>query len=109
MRPFALSALAVCLAAVPVSAADDAVVIIDKAIKAYGGPEALKKQKAMQWKSKGVAHAMGVKIDYTADYSVQFPDKMRFDMEATFMDQKIAIIAATDGKNAWEKAMDKVQ
>src|SRR5262249_31833919 len=70
---------------------------------------ALKKQKAMQWKSKGVAHAMGVKIDYTGDYSVQFPDKMRFDMEATFMDQKIAMIMATDGKSAWQKEMDKVQ
>lgn len=109
MRHMILPLAAALALSAPARAADDAAAIIDKAIKAYGGADVLNKQKAMQWKSKGVAHVMGIKLDYTADYSVQFPDKMRFDMDASVMDMKIAISAATDGKAYWEKAMGKVQ
>jgi hypothetical protein len=109
MGKLAISLVSISFAFAPASAADDAIAIIDKSIKAYGGAEALDKTKIMQWRSKGTAHAMGVKIAYTADYSWQMPNKMRFDMDATFMDQKIAISAGSDGKTYWEKSMDTVR
>lgn len=67
------------------AAADDAAqAIIDKGIKAMGGAAALEKYKSTQWKTKGTYYGMGAGLPYTAEYSMQLPDKFRFSVENAF-------------------------
>src|SRR5262245_45228358 len=50
--------------------------VIDKAIKAHGADKADKK-KAHTFKIKGTVHVMGMDLEFTGDYQVQDPDKVR--------------------------------
>ena len=110
MRTFAIGTICTLLLSASFTrAADDAAAIVDKAIKAHGADEHYGKYKAGQWKVKGIMNFMDMKMDYTADYTFQRPGEFRFDMEATFGGQKIAITAASNGKIAWEKGFGKVQ
>jgi outer membrane lipoprotein-sorting protein len=92
-----------------VRAADDAMAIVDKAIKAHGGAEDLAKFKAAQWKAKGALQLPGFKVSYTGKYSFQAPNQFRIDMDSEFGGQKIAIGVGTDGMTAWEKSGDQSQ
>lgn len=92
-----------------VSAADDPAAIVDKAIEAMGGEEKLAKSKAEQWKAKGTIEMMGMKMAYNADYFFQKPGQMRFDIAMEFGGMKVTLIAATDGKVAWEKMGDMLR
>src|SRR5262245_48507259 len=85
MRTMLWTGLAVLLAAAGGVRADeaDAKAIIEKAIKATGGAEALKKFTAESVKTKGKFYGMGEGIDYTAEASYQFPGKMRIEVEGT--------------------------
>ena len=68
----------------PVRADDDEAklrAIIDKAIKAHGGADNLKKFKGEVVKSKGTFYGMGEGIEYTETMSVQYPNQMRIDIE----------------------------
>jgi outer membrane lipoprotein-sorting protein len=106
---FAVLGIAGLFTANAVKAADDAAAIVAKAIKAQGDAATLAKIKAEQWTGKGKLYAMGLTIEYTANYSFEQPDKLRFDFEAMFGDQKVAMTAACDGKTCWEKSGDKAQ
>jgi len=77
----------VALAAVHPARADDpkqARAVIDKAIRASGGAEKLAKYQGMTWKEKGTYYGMGDGLPYTATYTVQWPDKMRTEIEGVF-------------------------
>jgi hypothetical protein len=56
--------------------------ILDKAIKAHGGADALKKYTAQVTKAKGKFYGMGDGIDYTSETSVQAPNKLRVFVDA---------------------------
>jgi hypothetical protein len=58
--------------------------IIDKAIKAAGGEEKLAKFKAHTWSAKGTYYGAGDGMPYTAEYAVQFPDKIRVEIKNVF-------------------------
>jgi hypothetical protein len=69
----------------PIRAADDEAklrAVLDKAIKAHGGADNLKKFQAEVVKSKGTFYGMGEGIEYTETMSIQHPDRMRIDIEA---------------------------
>lgn len=83
---------------------DDAMAVVDKAIKAHGGEDKLAKNRAGQWNGKGTMTAVGRTFAYSGTYYVQFPDKLRFDMDAEFMDMKMKLTVVSDGKKAWEAA-----
>jgi outer membrane lipoprotein-sorting protein len=89
--------------------AEQAGVIIDKAIKAEGGEEALGKYKAATWKMKGTFHGMGVPIAFTGERSVQWPDKMRSAVEANFNDTKFNITTVFNKDKGWMKTNDMSQ
>jgi hypothetical protein len=99
----------ICLNPTNVLAADDAATVVEKAIKAHGGAEAIGKMKVHQWDSKGSVELMGQKIRYTARYTFQQPARLRFDIKMQLGDQEIATAAATDGKSCWESTGDKVE
>jgi outer membrane lipoprotein-sorting protein len=100
----------VALTSVGVVRADDKAetrAIIDKAIKAMGGKEKLAKEKAATFKAKGKYYGMGAAIDYTGDFAVQPPDKLRFQMDFEVNGMKINFTFVFDGKKGWTKINDK--
>jgi hypothetical protein len=56
--------------------------VIDKAIKAHGGIDNLKKYVAQVTKGKGKYYGMGDGIDYTSETSFQAPNKLRVHVDA---------------------------
>jgi hypothetical protein len=88
---------------------DDPKAIVDKAIQAVGGAEKLEKVKSHSWKTKGAMTAMGMTLNFTADYTFAAPDKFRFDLDMDAGGMKIKLSAATDGKSAWEQMGDMMR
>jgi hypothetical protein len=80
---------------------DDPKAIIDKAIQAHGGAELLKKFTAQQTKAKGKFYGLGDAIEYTAEGSIQLPDKVRTVIEAP----GFKIIQILNGDKGWVSAM----
>lgn len=75
--------------------------IVDAAIKASGGAEALGKQKAMAWGETGTYHGQGSAQPYTARYASELPNKFRMEIVDVFT-------IVFDGKQGWIKAMGTV-
>jgi hypothetical protein len=73
--------------------------IIDKAIKAAGGEEKLAKFKAHTWSAKGTYYGAGDGMPYTAEYAVQFPDKIRVEIKNVFT-------LVLNGDKGWMKMGD---
>src|SRR5262245_54945423 len=65
-------------------AGDDARAVIDKAIKAMGGEEKLKKFQAVTWSEKGIYYGGGGEDAYTGKYAVQWPGQFRMEIEGVF-------------------------
>ncbi|HEY2787699.1 MAG TPA: hypothetical protein VGJ05_22265 [Fimbriiglobus sp.] len=89
-------ALTVCLSA----RADDAKATIERGLKASGWDKA--KSKCMTWKDKGFMTAAGMKMEYTADWAVQLPDKYRFAMNMTYMSRPLDLTFVLAGDKAYE-------
>ena len=85
--------------------ADDAKAVIEKAVKAQGGEDNLKKFPAARVKAKGSMELMGVEIEFALDSSVQNPDKFRNDINLEVMGQKITIVQVYDGKKGWQSML----
>jgi hypothetical protein len=109
MRPI-LCLTVLTLAAAGAARADEkseARAILDKAIKAMGGAEKLGQQKAVTFKGKGKFYGMGAGIDYTSDFAIQPPDKVRFKMDFEVNAMKITYASVFDGKQGWVKINDQ--
>jgi len=87
-----LITIIVVLACVPSGWADDATstkVILDKAIKALGGEEALTKVNAASWQAKGKIRFGEDYHDFTSTSVVQGLDQYRQEMASAFRDIKV--------------------
>jgi hypothetical protein len=82
--------------------AQDTKAVIEKAVKAHGGEDNLKKYPASRVKAKGSMGLMGAEIEFTLDSSVQNPDKFRNDVHLEVMGQKITIVQVYNGKMGWQ-------
>src|SRR5205807_9694192 len=82
--------------------ADEPREIIDRAIKAAGGEEKLAKFKCHTWSAKGKYYGMGEGLDYTAEYAVQFPDKIKVEIKNVFT-------LVLNGDKGWMKMGDDAQ
>jgi hypothetical protein len=58
--------------------------IIDRAIQAAGGEEALNKNKAQTWNETGTFYGMGDGIPYKGAYASQPPDKFKMEIQNVF-------------------------
>src|SRR5205814_3786282 len=108
MRNVGLLILALLLCCAAVRAGDDAdaaKAIVAKAVKAAGLDKDADKLYAETWKDKGAINLMGQKLDYTANWTYQAPDKYRFELKMEIMGQKIDVIQATDGVKAFESVL----
>lgn len=100
-----LTAVALALTAAAARADDkaDTRAVIDKAIQARGGEEKLAKVKAVHFKGKGKFYGMGDGIDYTGDWTIQPPDKVRFQFDFEVNGMRVAFVIVFDGKKGWMK------
>ncbi len=75
--------------------------IVDAAIKATGGVEAIAKQKAMTWTENGTYYGTGSGLPYTAKYANELPNRFRLEIVNVFT-------IVYDGEKGWRKAMGNV-
>src|SRR5437868_4989360 len=98
---FSLTLALSCLAAI--SMADDSTAVIDKAIKALGGEEALGKAKTASWKIKGTITFNGTDNEVTSTFTTQGLDHFRQDMEGEFGGNKVKGITVLNGDKGSRK------
>jgi hypothetical protein len=104
---FPVLAVAIVLGLLSVTHAADADVkaILDKAIKAHGGEEALTKYKASQSKNKGKMTLPGLgETEFTQEVSSMIPDKLKETVELEIGGQKVAITTVVNGDKIYIKA-----
>jgi hypothetical protein len=103
MQRLILAALAVVLLSSPaVQAADDVSAIVEKAIKAGGGEEQLKKFPAAQVKSQGKFYGGGADgVEFTIDQAYMYPGRYRFQIEVGGTVVRTQVIK---GDKGWTKA-----
>lgn len=102
MRRVMLSVLsaAVLLGVLSAARAADADVkaVLDKAIKAHGGEEALTKYKASQAKNKGKLNIPGLgETEFTQEVSSMLPDKLKEAMELDINGNKVSVVTVING------------
>src|SRR4051794_37699102 len=111
-RTLSLCAACLALLLVTVSArADDqaeARKLIEQAVKAHGGAEALAKQKAGTTTIKGKFYGLGDGIDYTGTVSYQAPDKLRVEITSEVMNQKFTSLQTFNKDKGWVSLNDNV-
>ena len=62
--------------------------------------------KASTFKMKGKFYGMGAGIDYTGEFAIQPPDKLRIQMNIDVNGMKLAFIQVVDGKAGYKKVAD---
>jgi hypothetical protein len=101
-----VTAVALVLAAAGAARADDKAdmrAVIDKAIQAVGGADKQAAGKAVTFKLKGKSYVTGAATDYTGDWAVQPPDKLRFQLDLDINGMKITILQVFNGREGWTK------
>jgi hypothetical protein len=81
--------------------------VIDKAVRALGGADKLGAPKAVTFKVKGKSNAAGAAVDYTGEWAVQPPDKVRFQLQFEANGMPITLTQVFDGKQGWRKILDQ--
>ncbi|OWK47168.1 hypothetical protein [Fimbriiglobus ruber] len=81
------------------AADDDAKAIIEKAIKAHGGEEALTKYQAGRFKNKGKVAVPGAgDLEFTQEVAYMLPDKFRESLELTVAGNKVNVVTIVNGE-----------
>jgi len=97
MRKFGLATVAILLALGTASADDAAIKTVNAGIKAHGGEEALKKNKAGDMKMKGTMNVLGAELEYTGTVAYQLPDQFKMTIDTALMGQKLSIAQIGNG------------
>jgi outer membrane lipoprotein-sorting protein len=110
MKTLCATAVVLALGAADAARADekaDARAVIERAIQATGGAEKLAQQatKGLTFKGKGKSYVMG-EADYTGEWAIQPPDKVRFQLDIEANAMKITFVTVFDGKKGWVKIND---
>jgi len=112
MKTFLGAALAIILvtaAGIPVRADEkDPNAILDKAIKATGGEEKLKKIDAMSWKTKATILINGDNNPFSAQSTVQGLDRYRTEFDAEFGGNAIKGVVVVSRDKGWRKFGDQI-
>src|SRR5262245_40310642 len=91
----------------PVRADDkDVNAILDKAIKALGGEEKLKKAEAFAEKAKGTLSFGGNDSEFTSERTVQGVDRQRSEFESEFNGNKFKFLMVLAGEKGWARFGD---
>jgi hypothetical protein len=88
---------------------DQAKIIIDKAIKAHGGPEKLAKLKAVTIRFKGTLHQAGTDIPFSAEIVSQGADQWRLALDGESRGMKFTFVQVLSGDKGWNKVNDTTE
>jgi hypothetical protein len=80
--------------------------ILDKAIKALGGEETLKKAEAVTWKSKGTITINGNENKFRIQATVQGLDRYRSEFDGEFDGNEFKAVAVLNGNKGWRRFGD---
>src|SRR5262245_10507481 len=109
MKRFLGVALVTAFLAVPTWADDAAVqAVLDKAIKALGGAEALGKAQVLRWKSKGTITFNGNDNTFTGQSTVQGLDHLRAEFEGDFGGNPFKAVIVLNGDQGWRRSGDEM-
>ena len=103
-----LCGLLVCCTAASAANAAEPLDIVKKAIKANGGEKALTTQKSVVMTGKGTVNTQGMKLEYTATWRFNYPDKMNVQIETDVNGMVFKINHVYDGKKGWIKVAGMV-
>lgn len=105
MRRILIPSLAVLvlLAAGGARAADDAQAVLDRAIKAYGGPDRLAKMKAVETRSKGTVEVAGG-LGFTEETQVQAPAQFKSVTQLDVNGQTVTVTTVFNKDKGWVQA-----
>ena len=94
---------------IPVRADEDVKLgkVVARVIEVHGGIDNLKKFQASVSKSKGKFHGLGEAIDYTAETSLQLPNRVRTEVQSKVGNEAFTFLQVIDGKKGWTKLGDK--
>ena len=84
----------------------DPTTVLDKAIKALGGEEKLKKVGTISWKSKLTVTFNGKSNDFTSQATVQGLDHYRSEFEGEFGGNPFKGVTVLNGNKGWHKFGD---
>jgi hypothetical protein len=84
----------------------DPTAVLDKAIKALGGEEKLKKAGATSWKSKLTININGNSNDFTSQSTVEGIDHYRSEFEGEFGGNAFKGVTVLNGNKGWRKFGD---
>ena len=94
-------AAAIALAApAPAPAQDDVKKVIEKAVTAHGGTDALKKLKASKAKIQGELSVSGMDLTFEGTTASEYPGKFKVSIDASVMGQKLTILQVANGDKA---------
>jgi hypothetical protein len=80
---------------------DEALALIQRAIRAHGGAAALERAQALVRQGSGVVSANGQDVAFTDVVSYQLPDKAR---QAVQIEQRGEIVTVINGAKAWQRS-----
>jgi hypothetical protein len=81
----------------------EAKAVVDKAIKAIGGEEALAKATVLTWKTKATITLNDNENDFTGTTTSQGIDHYRAEFEGEFNGNSVKGVTVLDGKKGWRK------
>lgn len=92
------------------AAADDPTpeAILDKAIEALGGAEALAKADILSWKGEGYVSVGGSDHDYNIEMTTQGIDRYRSKFDGDFNGNRIEVVAVVTPEEGWISYMGMV-
>jgi hypothetical protein len=105
MRTNLATALAVLLAVVVPACADDraaALAVVEEAIKAHGGADALAKLRTVVRKSAGRMTVADKEILFANESTAQLPDRWRVEADLRAGEQKLHLLQVVNGDKGWQ-------
>lgn len=103
-------AVVLALSAVPAGRADDfpeLKALVEKAIKATGGEEKLKKLEGATLKARGSVHAENMEIPFTVEGSAKALDRWRLDFDANVNGTVLKIMLVFNSDKVWAKVNEQ--
>lgn len=80
--------------------------LVDKAIKAHGGPENVAKYRGTVVTFKGTFHGMGMELPMSGEISTDGPDGLKADIEIEAGGQKIRVVNVVTKDKGWTKVIN---
>jgi hypothetical protein len=100
---YAILAFGVVAVAAPAARADDARAVVDKAIKAHGGADAISKFLGHTVQVKGTFHGMGQEIPFNGTITSQGRDRLKVELEVEAGGQKFRIVNVVTPDKGWAR------